>query len=168
MQSLGKLLVPVVMLTSTVYAGGEANRYFEQDSFDSIGEMVLEANREASAVPARRAQQISECQAKEKELEARMASLGSLLALSDQRLEAIKERVAAEPHKSYKKTLKSLTKQLTKAEKQREAMREALSRYRAMIGEKQVSDKASAATAAVLADVEEALAQAEAALAGAY
>lgn len=170
MRIAGTLLVGVFICSGAVFADSKAdpvaNGVCEPlQSLDSIGTMFLELSRESDAV--KRLEQLSKCEAKEVELNEQIRGLRKLLALSGEKLRQVQSFGPGPNHRAYNRALISVKKKLIQAKEYRQTMRVALNQYRALMLASAESGDVTTAEARVLADVEEVLEQAEAALASA-
>jgi hypothetical protein len=162
-RTFGKIFVVSTLFAGAAYAGSEAE---PQESLDSVGDMFLEASRDIPVEPVSHSDQMSACQSQQEEITAKMASLKEFLALSDDKLAEMTLKRAPNKQKSYEIALASLEIELRRAKEAQPALRDAVAQYRKAIRINNSSVSADI-DGDVLADVEAALAAAEAALSGA-
>lgn len=167
MRSLKALLASTLFIGgAVVVAAGEDASDEGPETLDSLGSMFLEVTK-SNSTPV--SEEISparyhggECNAKDPDITARMANLRSLLELTDETLTSVQlpEQVV---EGTYETALKAVELELWAMAERRETMKNAIARYRKAI---QATELEDAISAAVIADVEAALAEAEAALEG--
>lgn len=161
MRTIGKIFVMTSLLGGAAYAGSDSE---SEDSLDSVGQMFLEISKE-TPVSLSHDEQMETCRTQQAEISAKMTSLKEFLALSDEQLSELTLKRAPSQEHSYNIALASFEIELRRAEEKRNSARSAVSQYREAVkaSKSAVSEDISAE---VLADVEAALAAAEAALSG--